>query len=75
MENKSARRAPDRPLSESTISPTLSAIQERCSDLFDTNDFIELNLVDGENDADAYAAGAYNPYGRRTASKCDKRIT
>lgn len=74
MESKTAKRAPDLPLSESTISPSLTAIRERCRDLFDTNGFIQYELVDGENDDDANPEGAYDPYDHKKTGKDDKKI-
>ncbi|MBT8084380.1 MAG: hypothetical protein HKP32_11105 [Woeseia sp.] len=68
MDSKKPKPSTEVPLSESTISPSLSAIRERCSELFDTGGFINFEIVDGENDPDALEAGAYDPYDRKKSA-------
>lgn len=59
----------DVPLSESTISPSLAAIRERCSDLFTTGNFTNFEIVDSQNDDYALLGGAYSRYaGKKTAA-------
>ena len=62
METKKEPRLKEVPLSESTISPSLSAIRKRCKDLFDTNTFIDFGIEDRNGKQKKLAAGAYNPY-------------
>lgn len=62
MQTKTEKRRTDVPLSESTISPSLSAIQERCKHLFDTGEFIDFAIDDVSSGARKLPEGAYNPY-------------
>lgn len=72
MQSKKSKPLSDVPLSESTISPSLAAIRERCSDLFTTGDFANFEIVDSDNDDDALPAGAYDPYDRKKSKAGDK---
>lgn len=62
MQTKSEKRRQDVPLSESTISPSLTAIQERCKDLFDTGELIEFGFDDRVAGSKTLPEGAYDPY-------------
>ena len=62
MQNKSEKRLQDVPLSESTISPSLSAIQKRCKSLFDTGDLIDFGIDETSGGSRKLPEGAYNPY-------------
>ena len=53
MKNSRENKTMDSPLSESSVTLSLSLIQKRCSELMDETDGLELSLEDAEPVKDA----------------------
>jgi len=53
MKNSRDNKNMDSPLSESSVTLSLSLIQKRCSELMDETDGLELSLEDAEPAKDA----------------------